>query len=507
MEDIISQEDELIKSKYSFTPEEKRLKRFLELIPGIISWSMILFPIIISPFNPYIAGYYILIFDVYWFTKSVRLGLGSVISYRRILKSQKENWVKRMQDENMDYESIIHTVLIAEAKEPIGVLRRNLERLKTQQLDSKKQLIVVLASERIDPDAETKFQELYNEYKDSFKDFIQTMHVLVAGEVKGKHSNLRHAAIEVDKYLIENKYNFENITITSSDADSQLPPDYFAQLTYQVLKDPDRRFHFYHAAMIYLANAMEIPFPNRVFAAGSSLNNISHLIYDDLIPVSTYSGMFSTFKEAGFWSVDVIPEDFHMFFKTFFKLGEKVKTIPIYSIIYAEAAWGETFLKGIRANYVQMVRWAWGVSDDPYIIKSFFKSKIPFMTKLRKVFRPLEEHFLWPTNWFLITIGTNIPFWFNENFKNTSFSTGMVQVTQTLVTLALVFIVSMIFIQIKLTPPHPRNRTILGKSLRVLEWVSLPVTSFFFSMLPGLEAHTRLMFGKYLSYVVTEKKD
>ena len=33
----------------------------------------------------------------------------------------------------------------------------------------------------------------------------------------------------------------------------------------------------------------------------------------------------------------------------------------------------------------------------------------------------------------------------------------------------------------------------------------LPIIGFFFSALPGLDAHTRLMLGKYIEYKVTEK--
>jgi hypothetical protein len=38
-----------------------------------------------------------------------------------------------------------------------------------------------------------------------------------------------------------------------------------------------------------------------------------------------------------------------------------------------------------------------------------------------------------------------------------------------------------------------------------LEFLLIPVVGFFFSALPGMDAHTRLMFGKYLEYRVTEK--
>ena len=38
-----------------------------------------------------------------------------------------------------------------------------------------------------------------------------------------------------------------------------------------------------------------------------------------------------------------------------------------------------------------------------------------------------------------------------------------------------------------------------------LELIWMPVVGFFFGALPGLDAHTRLMLGRYLEYRVTEK--
>jgi hypothetical protein len=41
--------------------------------------------------------------------------------------------------------------------------------------------------------------------------------------------------------------------------------------------------------------------------------------------------------------------------------------------------------------------------------------------------------------------------------------------------------------------------------LQPLEFILLPLLGFFFTALPGLDAHTRLMLGKYLEYKVTKK--
>ena len=54
-------------------------------------------------------------------------------------------------------------------------------------------------------------------------------------------------------------------------------------------------------------------------------------------------------------------------------------------------------------------------------------------------------------------------------------------------------------------PKRPKEIPAWRALLTPLEFVLMPIAGFFFSALPGLDAHTRLMLGKYLEYRVTEK--
>ena len=68
------------------------------------------------------------------------------------------------------------------------------------------------------------------------------------------------------------------------------------------------------------------------------------------------------------------------------------------------------------------------------------------------------------------------------------------------------FLVVMIIINNKLRPKREGRRIpIVGVALDSLEFITLPIVGFFFSALPGIDAHTRLMLGKYIEYKVTEK--
>jgi len=79
------------------------------------------------------------------------------------------------------------------------------------------------------------------------------------------------------------------------------------------------------------------------------------------------------------------------------------------------------------------------------------------------------------------------------------------KVSSFLLTVALIFLIVTIAVDSYYKPKKsdslPKWRMILSP----LEFILMPIIGFVFSALPGLDAHTRLMLGKYLEYKVTEK--
>ena len=62
-----------------------------------------------------------------------------------------------------------------------------------------------------------------------------------------------------------------------------------------------------------------------------------------------------------------------------------------------------------------------------------------------------------------------------------------------------------VFLDLKQRPKREDQVSWLRKLVTPFEYVLLPVVTFIFTALPGIDAHTRLMLGKYLEYRVTEK--
>jgi len=59
-------------------------------------------------------------------------------------------------------------------------------------------------------------------------------------------------------------------------------------------------------------------------------------------------------------------------------------------------------------------------------------------------------------------------------------------------------------ISLNLIPYSPKKGW-KGQISLMLQWLLIPIVSLFLSAVPALDAQTRLMFGKYLEYKVTQK--
>lgn len=485
-----------------------RTKRFLEILPGFVSWSLILFPVWGSFLIPEVVAYYIIAFSVYWFYRSMTTATLALLGYFKLRSFQAYDW---MADVRLfpDWRRIQHIVVIPTYQEPISTLTRTLEHLQHQTFPTKNIHIMLSFEEREGKEAREKARRLVKQYGRLFGNLWVTFHPDLPGEVKGKSSNTAWGAKEAKRLLVdEERQSIDYITITSEDADVLLNQQYFACLTYHFLDDPERYHIIWQAVLMFYNNIWKVPMLVRVFSSMASVMQLYVVTRKDrLINFSTYTASLKMIDQIGYWDVDVIPEDWRLFFKAFFKLDGQIKVEPIFLPIMADAAEAKGVMKTLKNQYEQVKRWAWGVSDTPYIVQKWIMSEnIPFWEKTIRVVRVLEDHFLWPVNWFAITVGALLPPLLNKEFSRTIIGKTLPQVTSGILTMCLVALGVMIILNFRLRPKSGKKRIpILSGLWELLEFVTLPIIGFFFTALPGIDAHTRLMLGKYIEYRVTEK--
>lgn len=487
--------------------KDKKLLRFLEILPGVISWSLIIFPIWGSLVIPVAVAYYIIAFDVYWFYRSSWTAVLSLLSYYRIKASQQFDWLGEARS-FLDWDQVKHIVVIPTYKEPLYILERTLNGLTKQTFPSANLTIILSFEVREGEAAKAKAKTLRQKFAAKFGNLLITYHPDLPGEVKGKSSNTAWAAkLAKQKLVDEQKTNIDYVTITSHDADAVLHPQYFSYLTFKFLDDPRRYLRIWQSAIQFYNNIWRLPVMNRVFNRISSVVQTGLLLRKDrLINFSTYSLSLKLVDQIGYWDTDVIPEDYRMFFKAYFATRGKIEVESIFLPSFCDAAESTGWWKSMINQYEQVKRWAWGVSDDAYIIYQWLKVKrMPFWEKTIRSLAVVRDHILWPVSWFAITVGANIPPLLNPEFNRTIIGKTLPQVSSGILTLSLVALLVIIFVDWQQKPKAPEGTSWFKKLISPFEFVLLPIIGLFFTALPGLDAHTRLLLGRYMEYRVTEK--
>lgn len=221
---------------------------------------------------------------------------------------------------------------------------------------------------------------------------------------------------------------------------------------------------------------------------------------------SCYSSSYKLIDSAGYWDLDMIPEDWHIFLQTFFASGGKTSIIPIFLPTIVDAPGGKNYFDALKNRYKQCLRHAWGAIDIPYAITQAYQHReIPLLTRILRVFKLIETHFIWSSNWFILTLGTSLPVLLNPKFFQTTIGFNLPRISNFILTLCLIPLFTLIVLDWKLRPASQKKG--FGNFLKnMLQWPFMPIATLTMSVLPGLHSHTRLLLGHHLEYQATQKK-
>ena len=209
--------------------------------------------------------------------------------------------------------------------------------------------------------------------------------------------------------------------------------------------------------------------------------------------------------DVGYWDPDIIPEDWHMFLKCYYQLDGKVDVETMYTPIYMDGIRSRTYARTFVNYFEQARRHAWGCTDIPYAVQQVIDHpEISLSARIRRLWALCESHFLWSTQWFLVTAGrvlplalvslglANMPDWFPF-------------ASRWLLTPCAGPLLLMITLDAIMRPKRPANFRWWQFPIQYAQWFLMAVITFFTSALPALDAQVRLALGKRLEYKVTEK--
>jgi hypothetical protein len=295
--------------------------------------------------------------------------------------------------------------------------------------------------------------------------------------------------------------------VTDLDADYRVHPQYFTYLTWVHLTDANRETQLYQPIPYFHNNIWETPMAMRLFAGVlTQLQMWRSVLPEKLASFGSYSTTLHLVHDVGYWATDAIPEDSRFYWKSYFTYGERFRAVPLFIPIYGDAVRARTYWRSMAGQYLQVRRWAWGVTDIPYVVQNAVRHReIPLWSRVWRVLNLFGEHITWAITPFVIMFGATVPLLLNPAFAQTTLGQNLPLYASTMLTAALGTLLVLIWVENQIVPPRPATWGLPMRMISYLQWIGLPFIGILFSMLPALDAQTRLLTGRYLEYKVTEK--
>jgi cellulose synthase/poly-beta-1,6-N-acetylglucosamine synthase-like glycosyltransferase len=526
--------------------KRSRLYRFFEIVPGALSYGMIAVLIILSIVSPFVAAIYLLLLILTLFIKSIGIAFHTIRGHGYLVKAQRVDWHRRLEDleDPIDsYEKLSHQqssgfgykahqenlrliaadadnypkpsqlyqmVFIAAYNEDYDVIQPTIESVRDTTYNNKQIILCLAYEERGGKQIEKTAQRLKEEYNDTFKTFQIVKHPAdLPDELVGKGPNITYAAQVMETWCDQQGIEYKNVMITTLDSDNRPHPTYFDYVAYEYIVQPDRKHLSYQPIALYFGNIWDAPAPMRVIATGNSFwTIISSMRPHTLRNFAAHSQPMDALSEMGYWSKRSIVEDGHQYWRSYFYFGGNYSVIPIHVPIYQDTVMANTLKQTLIAQFKQLRRWGYGVSDIPYVATRLFtrRRNVPFFEGFARFVRLVDGHVTLATMAVLVTFGGWVPLLLNPEASRNIAAHALPEVISVIQRVATVGLFITILLMLKMLPPRParyKRRRTIGM---VLQWLLMPITSICYSALASFNAQTHLMLGKYLDkFDVTEK--
>jgi cellulose synthase/poly-beta-1,6-N-acetylglucosamine synthase-like glycosyltransferase len=493
--------------------KERRIYRALEILPGALSWGTLIFAVLVSAWAPVAASYLIIAFDLYWLLKTVNLSIHHYHNWRRMKRNVTVKWTEHLRaDYGARADEVTHLVLLPYYREDETVVRGTLTALSRAEYDLKKIIVVLAAEERAGKLATALGRQMEHEFGPLFGGFLVSVHPAdLPGEMPGKGSNIAHAAEEARLKILEPRgLDQEKVLVSAFDIDTVAGPAYFSCLTWHFLGDPDPTRASFQPVPLYNNNIWDVPAFSRVAALSSTYwQMIEQERPERLVTFSSHAVPFATLRRVNYWQRNMVSEDSRIFWNLFFAHGGEYRVVPIAYPVSMDANLASSMWKTAQNTYRQHRRWCWGAENVPYLLYHCLRHPtLPLATKIRTAAVQLEGYWSLATNPLIIMLLGWLPIFLGgRDFNDSVLAYNLPFVTSVLMTVAMGGLLLSAVIGLTLLPPYPKN--LRGKGARyaamTIQWVLVPLHIIVFGSIPGLDAQTRLMLGRYMGFWVTPK--
>lgn len=530
-------------------PQGKRkpLYRFLEILPGAISYGAIILLFLLSWFDPVIGSIYLFAIIAATLVKAVAVAYRTVQGYEVVNRASRVDWRKRLEDLETPHDSferlhgesqnsyhfeqhlenlkmmaamdseypkpsqIYHVVIMTAYDEGIETLDPSIEAVKDTTFPNDRIIFALAYEERGGESMKKNAEKLATKYQGVFREFMLVPHPdNLPGEIIGKGPNLTYAGHAVADYIKKQKLPIENTIVTSLDSDNRMAPKYLDSVAYEFVTHPNRQRLSYQPVSLFMNNIWDAPAPSRVIAVSNSFFNVITTMRPHVIRnFASHSQPLQALEAMNFWSKRTIVEDGHQYWRSLFFFRGDYSVLPIRIPIYQDAVIDETFWKTIKAQFIQVRRWYYGASDVAYVGTRLFVSRknriMPFWQLFPKFWRLLDGHITLAILAPIVAFGGWVPMIMNLS-SHTMVAFSIPSIVGWVETFASIGLIISVLVSFKILPKRPVKYHKSKNFLMVIQWILMPITSILYQSIAAFYSQTRLMTGKYMEKFDVTKK-
>jgi hypothetical protein len=496
---------------------EKKVERFLEIVPGLLTWLVILSPLWLGLLFPKAIVVMLIFLTVYWFYMALKGTITGFLGYKKFKKEIITDWMAELN--KLDYSNLPdkptlptsindlrHFVLIPMVNEGLDVINATLGALLKQTFPVNQTTLVLTIEEKYYEQSKASILETLKDDINKFEEVLIYAHPAgIPGEAIGAGAaNRAWGAKHAVEHLKQTGKNIRNYIFTTIDADHVLDQQYLARLTHLYLSC-DKRDHKYYSSAVYLFNnnLWKVPAIMRIEANFVTLGTLSDWAGwhnpNTKDTFAAYSTSLQTLIDADYWDTSLGIDDTIFYWRAFFARDGDFLGVHHYIPFSADAVAGTSYVNAHKSLYKQLLRWGYGVIDFPLSIKGFLKNdRIPLSLKISWIVKHLHKRVILINIVFLITFGFTITTLINPDVKQTIFAYSLPNLMSLILGITTIFLIPGIILRAKIADPMPEDWPFWKKLLMFLESPLVLVNLLTFSFIPYVDAQTRVLLGKKL---------
>ena len=488
--------------------------RLLEAATGLVTWILLSAPAWISIVFPWPGAFVVagavLVFDVYWLFRSVAVVRGVYGTLFRMRRDMIRDWqalcVEERATGRRDPLQYFHLAIIPTYTEPYHVLERTVQAIVDANYPPELKMVAIITRDTDMPGWEN-VARLKEQFGSRLRAFYHVKDALEPGIVIGKSAAMNWGGRWMVRVLTDEGYELDKVLVTDLDSDYRVHPQYFAWISWHHAREALRNYMIWQPVPLFHNNIWQVPMAVRVMSASTSQwQMFLHSRPHRLVAFSSYTCSLDFIHRVGYWDKDVIPEDSRFYWKAFFTFGKRFSVKSVYLPLYGDSPKSRDYASTHQSQYDQIKRWAWGITDVPYVLARLFKHpEIPLALRVRRFSNLFLNHLNWIFLPLFLLFGGSAPIWFSQDFSLTDLGQLMWSVSGVLLSITLSTVLFFMYFEFRILPPKPKDWPLWRKVGVHVQYFAYPVVGLVLSVLPALEAHTRLLLGRYLEYRVTEK--